>query len=82
MTRKILTVLFLTTILMTSAIAVSIELLPQADAMKSAGTKSNQFGSATKTKVCGDKLCSETGGKTKTPSVPKKEVKHLVFQKK
>jgi hypothetical protein len=74
MTRKILTVLFLTTILMTSAIAVSIELLPQADAIKSAGTTNNQFGSATKTKVCGDKLCSETGGKTKTPSVPKKEV--------
>ena len=73
MTRKILTVLFLTTILMTSAIAVSIELLPQADATKSAGTKTSQFGSATKTKVCGDKLCSETGGKTKTPSVPKKE---------
>lgn len=71
MTRKILTILFLTTILMTSAIAVSIELLPQADATKSAGTKTNQFGSATKTKVCGDKLCSETGGKTKTPSVPK-----------
>src|SRR3989337_219546 len=74
MTRKILTVLFLTTILMTSAIAVSIELLPQADAAKSAGTPSQQYGSATKDKVCGDKLCSETGGKTKTPSVPKKEV--------
>src|SRR3990172_5969284 len=74
MTRKILTVLFLTTILMTSAIAVSIELLPQADATKSAGTPSQQYGSATKDKVCGDKLCSETGGKTKTPSVPKKEV--------
>jgi len=75
MTRKILTVLFLTTILMTSAIAVSIELLPQAGAVtKSAGTPSQQYGSATKDKVCGDKLCSETGGKTKTPSVPKKEV--------
>ena len=71
MTRKILTVLFLTTILMTSAIAVSIELLPQADATKSAGTRTNQFGSQTKTMVCGDKLCSQTGGKTKTPSVPK-----------
>ncbi|MGI0064910.1 MAG: hypothetical protein ACREAL_08605, partial [Nitrosopumilaceae archaeon] len=34
---------------------------------------SQQYGSATKYKVCGDKLCSETGGKTKTPSVPKKE---------
>src|SRR3990172_4715666 len=74
MTRKILTVLFLTTILMTSAIAVSIELLPQADAAKSAGTPSQQYGSATKDKVCGDKLCSETGGKTKTPSVAPKEV--------
>jgi len=75
MTRKILTILFLTTILMTSAIAVSVELLPQADAVtKSAGTPSQQYGSATKDKVCGDKLCSETGGKTKTPSVPKKEV--------
>src|SRR3990172_5251142 len=74
MTRKILTVLFLTTILMTSAIAVSIELLPQADAVtKSAGTPSQEYGSATKDKVCGDKLCYETGGKTKTPSVPKQE---------
>jgi len=71
MTRKILTVLFLTTILMTSAIAVSIELLPQADATKSSGSPNNQFGSATKHKVCGDKLCSQTGGKTVTPSVPK-----------
>ncbi|MGI0076970.1 MAG: hypothetical protein ACREAU_06155, partial [Nitrosopumilaceae archaeon] len=50
MTRKILTVLFLTTILMTSAIAVSIELLPQVDATKSAGTPSQQYGSATKYK--------------------------------
>ena len=71
MTRKILTVLFLTTILMTSAIAVSIELLPHADATKSAGKFTQQYGMATKGKVCGDKLCSATGGKTTTPGVPK-----------
>jgi hypothetical protein len=74
MTRKILTTIFLTIILMTSAIAVSIELLPQVDALKSAGTANNQYGSATKDKVCGDRLCSETGGKTTTPSAPKEEV--------
>ena len=71
MTLKILTTVFLTTILMTSAIAVSLELLPQADAVKSSGTYVKQYGSATKTKVCGDKLCSQVGGKTTTPSAPK-----------
>jgi hypothetical protein len=74
MTRKILTTIFLTTILMTSAIVFSVEILPQADAVtKSSGTPAKVYGSSTKDKVCGDKLCSETGGKTKIPSVPKEE---------
>ncbi|HXV66063.1 MAG TPA: hypothetical protein VD731_02385 [Nitrosopumilaceae archaeon] len=74
MTKNILTILFLTTILATSAISASVEILPQADAAtQSSGTPVKQYGSATKDKVCGDRLCSETGGKTEMPSVSEEE---------
>lgn len=52
-------------------VALTIDYSSEADAVtKSAGTKAKQFGSATKNKVCGDRLCSETGGRTSLPSIP------------
>lgn len=39
-----------------------------ANAIKSSGTPAKQYGSETKNKVCGDKLCSQTGGKISMPS--------------
>lgn len=36
-------------------------------ASQSSGTPIKQYGSATKDKVCGDRLCSETGGKIEMP---------------
>ncbi len=62
--------------MITAAIAASIEIIPEAEATKSAGkdapgrvgTKS--YGSANNNIVCGDRLCSEVGGRTVTPTVP------------
>jgi hypothetical protein len=51
-------------------VALTTDYIGEADAItKSAGTGTNKFGSATKSIVCGDRLCSETGGETKMPSV-------------
>jgi hypothetical protein len=36
----------------------------ESDSAKGSGVGANQFGSTTKSKVCGDQLCSETGGRT------------------
>jgi galactose mutarotase-like enzyme len=44
-----------------------------ADATKSQGTYVKQFGSATKNKVCGDRLCSEVGQEPKKEAEKKKE---------
>ena len=38
---------------------VPLDMLPEAEALKSKGTSNSEYGSATKDKVCGDKLCSE-----------------------
>jgi hypothetical protein len=52
-------------------VALTTDYIGQADAVtKSAGTAAKQYGSATSSKVCGDRLCSETGGKTVMPSEP------------
>ena len=51
-------------------VALTIDYTSEADATKSKGVGAKQYGSATKNKVCGDRLCSETGGKTTLPSVP------------
>jgi len=57
-------------ILLTAGIAASVDVIEDADALKSKGTRQQKYGSATKNLVCGDKLCSEIEG---TPE-PKKEV--------
>jgi hypothetical protein len=55
-------------------VALTTNYIGEADALtKSAGTGSKQYGSATASKVCGDRLCSETGGKTVLPSTPTEE---------
>jgi hypothetical protein len=61
MIKSMLTAVFAVFILLTGTLVGSIDLLPQADAaaMKAKGTGTNQYGSATKNKVCGDRLCSE-----------------------
>ncbi len=67
-------------------VALTVDYSSEADAAtKASGVGAKQYGSATKNKVCGDRLCSETGGKTIMPSVPeereepeeKMEEKHM-----
>jgi len=60
MTQKITSILFMSAILLTSAIAASIPMVQDAEAnMKSSGTYTAKIGSKT---VCGDRLCSEWEG--------------------
>jgi len=76
MTKTILSILFVATILMTAAIASSIDLVQFAEGIKSKGKYTpgrigvKSYGPANKNIVCGDRLCSETGGVTKMPSPP------------
>src|SRR3990172_9762760 len=69
-------------------VMLTIDYIGDANAStKSAGTPSQQYGSATKDKVCGDRLCSQTGGKVVMPSPPtsaqpeKKETKPAMEDK-
>jgi hypothetical protein len=49
-------------------VALTIDYSSEADAItKGSGVGAKQYGSATKHKVCGDRLCSETGGKISMP---------------
>ena len=50
-------------------VVLTIDYFGEADATKGAGVGTKQFGAATKSIVCGDRLCSETGGKTVMPGV-------------
>jgi hypothetical protein len=59
MTQKITSILFMSAILLTSAIAASIPIVQDAEALKSSGTNNLQIGSKT---VCGDRMCSEYEG--------------------
>lgn len=58
MTNKTILVLFIMTVLMTSATATSVELIPNAEVLKNDGNPLTMVGSAGSV-VCGDKLCSE-----------------------
>jgi hypothetical protein len=49
-------------------VALTTDYIGEAEAAPGAGVGTKQFGAATKGKVCGDRLCSETGGKTVMPS--------------
>jgi len=60
MTKTILSILFMTTILMTAAVAASANIIQDAEALKSKGTGTAQYGSSTN--ICGVQLCSEIPG--------------------
>ena len=83
MTSKILSVLFMTTILMTAAVAASVNMIEDAEAIKGQGVKSSKYGSSTD--ICGLQLCSEIpGGKAawmaeqgKSKPVPQMEKKMM-----
>jgi len=77
MIKSILPAVFAVFVLLTGTIAGSIDLIPQTDAaaMKAKGTGTNQFGSATKNKVCGDRLCSEPREEKKEEPAVEEEVK-------
>ena len=68
MTKTILSIIFLTAILMTATIAATVSWIEPAEAIKSAGSEApgrvppSSFGSANKFVVCGDRLCSEYPG--------------------
>ena len=57
--NKQLTVVFSIAILLTVTVVASADLSQTADAVKAKGTPTQKYGSATKSQVCGDKLCSE-----------------------
>ena len=52
-------ILFSIVILLTFTVVTSIDVLPTADATKAKGTSTQKYGTATKSIVCGDRLCSE-----------------------
>jgi len=56
---KQLTAVFSIAILLTVTVVASIDLTQTADAAKSKGITIQKYGSATKSQVCGDRLCSE-----------------------
>jgi len=57
--KKLIPVVFSIAILLTVTVVASIDLSQSAEAMQSKGTAIPKYGSATKSKVCGDRLCSE-----------------------
>ena len=69
MRKEIFSVLVVT-ILLSSAIT-SLNILLDAEALKSQGVASGNYGSATRDKVCGDKLCSEIEEDSKSENTTK-----------
>ena len=57
--NKQFAILFSIVLLLTVTIVTSIDVLPTADATKAKGTSTQKYGTATKSIVCGDRLCSE-----------------------
>ncbi len=57
--RRIFSVTFMAAILATMIIVTSVDMISDAEALKSKGTSTGKYGSATKGVVCGDRLCSE-----------------------
>jgi len=72
MTKTILSTLFISAILITGAIAASVDLTQFAEAIKSKGTPLLKTGSVGSL-VCGDRLCSEVGSRTVMPTIPEEE---------
>ena len=59
-------------VLLGFAIITPLNILPDAEALKSKGTPSKEYGSSTRDKVCGDRLCSEIP-KESSNSIEKEE---------
>ncbi|MGI9567409.1 MAG: MBL fold metallo-hydrolase [Nitrosopumilus sp.] len=59
MKNEIFSILIVGVLLVGSATIDPLGILPEAEALKSKGTSNSEYGSATKDKVCGDRLCSE-----------------------
>ena len=72
MTKTILSILFISAILITGAIAASVDLAQFAEATKGKGVPLLKYGSAGSV-VCGDRLCSEVSGVTVMPTIPEEE---------
>ena len=73
MTKTILSILFISAVLITGTIAASVSLLEDAEAAKAQGKTTKQFGKKITGIVCGDRLCSEVGGETVMPTIPEEE---------
>lgn len=72
MTNKTLSILFVMTVLMTSATAASFEVIPNAEALKSSGNPLTKVGSSG-SPVCGDRLCGEVELQSNDISISKKQ---------
>jgi len=72
MTKTKLSILFISAILITGAIAASVDLTQFAEAAKGQGVPLLRVGSSGSV-VCGDRLCSEVGGVTVMPTIPEEE---------
>jgi len=72
MTKTKLSILFISAILITGAIAASVDLTQFAEATKGQGVPLLRVGSSSSV-VCGDRLCSEVGGETVMPTIPEEE---------
>ena len=59
-------------------LAIATNYVVDADAVKSKGRSASSYGSATKSIVCGDRLCSEVDDKTVVPTEPKVEEEAMV----
>lgn len=78
MIQKTTSILFISAILFTSAIAASTTLMLDAEALKAGGTGVSKVGSK---KVCGDKLCSEYEGGRAGYEAKKAEVSKAIGEK-
>ena len=54
-------------VLLGSAVISPLNILPDAEALKSKGTPTREYGSSTRDKVCGDRLCSEIPKESNDP---------------
>ena len=72
MTNKTISILFVMTVLMTSATAASFEVIPNAEALKSSGNPLTKVGSAG-SPVCGDRLCGEVELQSNDTPISKKQ---------
>jgi len=75
--NKQLTVVFSIAILLTVTVVASIDLSQTADAAKAKGTTTQKYGSATKSQVCGDRLCSEVSAEEMSQKMQSSSQGHM-----